>query len=159
MKAEDKVMIFNYAFNYLYGSLWWGRETLILEHIPEWQDSGRYAHPLLSLRKTPVKQVFEAIPMLAGTTGKGELTVYLNENEKTPTDFSSAACSRGITSEDFLWHSDKYDDLPETSISKRRRIWQAHPKKRISAEEEKLLDSFLKNRRFAALENGGYNHE
>ncbi len=159
MKPEDKVMIFNYAFDYLYGSLWWGRESLILEHIPDWQDSGRYAHPLLSLRKTPVKEVFEFIPMLAGTSRKGKLTVYLNENEKTPTDFSCAACSMGITSEDFLWHSDKSDNEPETTISKRRMIWPSYPKNKVNKDEKNRLDQFLKSRRFAALNNGGYNHE
>ena len=159
MDDANKVLIFNYAFDYFYGSLWWGRESLILEHIPDWQDSGRYSHSLLSLRKKPVSQIFEVIPMLAGTSGRGKLTVYLNDEEDKPTDFSSAACSVGITAEDFLWHSDEYNNQPETAISKRRRIWPVYPKKRISEEEKKRLDQFLNSRRFTALNNGGYNHE
>lgn len=159
MDDAAKVLIFNYAFDYLYGTLWWGREFLILEHIPNWHDSGRYSHPLLSLRKKPVSQIFEFIPMLAGSSGKGRLTVHLNEDDDAPTDFSSAACSVGITAEDFLWHSDKYDDQPETPVSKRRRIWPVYPKLRVSPEEKQQLDRFLRSRRFAALENGGYNRD
>lgn len=55
---------------HLRGSLWWGRNDLIKQREPSFnQKDERSGHPLLSLRNEELKSRMDAVPMLVGTSG------------------------------------------------------------------------------------------
>ena len=110
VQEDEKLKIFEYAFDYRWGALWWGAESLIHSRFENWHENDRKGHPLLSLRKTQITALRDIVPMLAGTSvdGKNVKHVYLPIQvtaDKT-TDFGTQIESNLIFADDFMYHND-----------------------------------------------------
>ena len=148
MQSKEILRIFNNSFNYLWGSLWWGREDFIMEHFKPWFYRGRKGHPLVSTKRKPIDEEYDSIPMLVGTTGVGRLTIYVTEGH--PADFSRHVTSQAIHMEDFLEDNGR-SDLPAYET---RNLWPSSPKRHITPDEETALEKFLNRRRRTAYGKG-----
>ena len=163
MKDSQKLKIFEYAFDYRWGALWWGAESLIHSRFENWHENNRKGHPLLSLRKTQITALRDIVPMLAGTSvdGKNVRHVYLpiQVTANKMTDFGTQIESNLIFADDFIYHNDskEVENAPLTPVWKRRSLWPNFDKLRITEAEDKLLQDFLLERKSVALDNGGFN--
>lgn len=74
MEMMDRTFeAFKKLFPYLRGALWWARDDLIQEKQDQFRRrDDRIGHPLLSLRKDPVTERYDTIPMLLGTSKQGQ---------------------------------------------------------------------------------------
>ncbi len=167
MKDEDKINILNYAYDYRWGTLWFGAEEFIRERFDSWNAPGkgkkeRKGHPLLSLCKRPVTALCDQVPMLAGTSQINRCnhpSLLIQTDKDHVTDFGTVIESYLIFAEDLLFHEDDpaIDDDPETPVWERRTMWPNREKKRITEEENEALLAFLTERKKVAFQNGGYN--
>ena len=164
MNEKEKIKILNYAYDYLFGSLWWGAEAFILERFDDWQESEdtRKGHPLLSLCKTPAEASYDEVPMLVGTSVKGKpprdaLLIHVSPDHLT--DFSVQTESNNIFADDFLYHSSECDieDDPTMPVWNRRRLWPNWDKTHVSEEELIDIHRYLAERKEAAIQNKGKN--
>ena len=167
MKDKDKVRMLNYAYDYLWGSLWFGEETFIRERFDGWNTPGkgkreRKGHPLLSLREKEVTAVCEPIPMLVGTSqisrySHSSLLIRTDKNHIT--DFGTMIESYLIFADDMLYHKDDpiLNKDPETPVWERRSMWPNREKKHITQQESALLQVFLAQRKNVAFQKGGWN--
>jgi hypothetical protein len=163
MQEDEKLKVFEYAFDYHWGALWWGAESLIRCRFENWHENDRKGHPLLSLRKTKISALRDFIPMLAGTSIDGKNVKYVHlpiqvTADKT-TDFGTQIESNLIFADDFMYHNDskEVENDPLTPVWKRRSLWPNFEKLRITESEDKLLQNFLAERKRVALDHGGYN--
>jgi hypothetical protein len=72
MQEDEKLKVFEYAFDYHWGALWCGAESFNRCRFENWHENDRKGHPLLSLRKTKITALRDFIPMLAGTSIDGK---------------------------------------------------------------------------------------
>lgn len=163
MQESKKMKLFEYAFDYHWGSLWWGAEAFIKDRFENWHANDRKGHPLLSLRQSKVNALRDIIPMLVGTSidGKNVKHKYLpiQVSLEKETDFGTQIESNLIFADDFIYHSDSKEVVnnPCSPIWKRRRLWPNFKKLHITESEDRLLRKFLAERKTVALKNGGYN--
>lgn len=165
MNEKDKVKILNLAYDYLWGSLWYGSEGFVEERFDSLKATrdgeGEKGRPLLSLREKPVTAMCDQIPMLAGTkkvfTNDSSLLIRTGKKERT--DFSARIESHLIFAEDFLAHEDDpaMEEDPETPVWERRCLWPNWYKRRVTETESEALRAFLAERKKTAFRNGGYN--
>ena len=166
MDEKDKLTILNFAYDYLFGSLWWGAERFIRERFEDWQKSKsereRKGHPLLSLCETLSSSLCDEIPMLVGTSVKGKapkdaLLIHVSNDHLT--DFSTQTESHLIFAEDLLSHSENRnkENNPVSSVWDRRRIWPNWGKTHSDEEEVAKIRAYLDERKETAVQNRGIN--
>ena len=69
---------FQQCVPYLRGALWWARNSLIKDRHPTFnQNDDRNGHPLLSVSLRELRDRFDCVPMLVGTSGQ-----KMRENQK-----------------------------------------------------------------------------
>ena len=69
---------FKQCVPYLRGALWWARNSLIKDRHPTFnQNDDRNGHPLLSVSLRELRDRFDCVPMLVGTSGQ-----KMRENQK-----------------------------------------------------------------------------
>jgi len=163
MNSSQKLKILEYAFNYYWGSLWWGAESFIQDRFENWHKNKRSGHPLLSLRNKQISALRDCVPMLVGTSidknSVSNACLPIEVTRGRMTDFGRQIESNLIFADDFIYHENSKEIFsnPCTPVWKRRRMWPNFDKQCISEYEDELLQKFLAERKSAALEQGGYN--
>ena len=124
---------FRMDFDYLEGTLWWGREDILQERFPGWHPSPSYAHPLLSGRERPLRDYMSAIPMFVGTSGEcGPVVVEGVSGSRKMTSFGT-----------LIWPGEIYvTDIKEGNYCEEEdwTVWGNTRKPRLSQEE---MESFI----------------
>lgn len=69
MQSDRRLTAFRQIVPHLRGALWWIRNDLLKVRQPQFNQNDKHkGHPGLSVRKSEVTSVCDAVPMLAGTS-------------------------------------------------------------------------------------------
>ena len=105
-----------------------------------------------------MKSLFQTVPMLVGVSDKGgnKNSLIIEVSKDHVTDFAAVSVPVMISGDDFLFHSDEYEDA-QTSVFKRRHIWPGFPKQHITEEEKCRVKNFISEMKNTALNCKGLN--
>lgn len=127
------------VLDFTLGTLWWVKESLWLEVLPDGYDrhSTREGHPGLSIRRFPVEDLYDQAPMLHGSSrGSGIKVRGLTPDEpERRTAFGPLLAPVPV--------HEVFDD--DSAPRLRQNLY----KPRVTSEERKALDGFLQKRNLA----------
>lgn len=162
MDDSRKLNLVKASINYMWGALWWGKESFIMSKCQSWIENDRKGHPLLSLRRNAFVSNTDVVPMFIGTSSisRERPSLLINVSDEILTDFGTIVEPIIVQISDFIYREKAIQSPRDLNqkIWDRRTLWPNIIKPNITQEESDKVNAFIQKRRNVALNNGGYNH-
>ncbi|MDR2849060.1 MAG: hypothetical protein LBW77_00705 [Verrucomicrobiota bacterium] len=134
------VQLFNWAYDISFGTLWWCQEETVAQRFQGWvRRDDRKGHPTVSIRKFPLTTEADCIPMLAGSSNPSSRAVGIRgitKSEPTRVTHFGKIIAPGL-----FFRPDFSGKLRE----EKPRVLSPAEKRRVDAQEEKALHTFVEN--------------